>query len=124
MKAISLKPPWPWAIFNGKDIENRPWSTSYRGPILIHASKGWDQDGYEFLVNEMGLAVPVRKEHVFGTIVGSVNLIDCISANSSKWFFGPWGFVLRNPKKLRVPVPWKGRLGLFEVGDRAVVGMG
>ena len=67
----------------------------------------------------MGLTVPVRKEHVFGAIVGSVNLIDCVSANSSRWFFGPWGFVLRNPKKFKIPVPWKGELKLFEVGDGA-----
>lgn len=47
MKAISLWQPWAWAILHaGKRIENRyradgekPALCSYRGPLLIHASK-------------------------------------------------------------------------------------
>ena len=36
MKALSLRPHWAYAIFHlGKDIENRTWSTAYRGPLLI-----------------------------------------------------------------------------------------
>jgi hypothetical protein len=40
MKALSIHQPWTWAILNaGKTVENRRWSTSQRGPLLIHASK-------------------------------------------------------------------------------------
>lgn len=40
MKALSLWQPWATLIANGaKQIETRSWSTSYRGPILIHAAK-------------------------------------------------------------------------------------
>lgn len=39
MKALSLIQPWADAVvFLGKDIENRVWSTSFRGLFLIHAS--------------------------------------------------------------------------------------
>jgi hypothetical protein len=41
MKALSIRQPWAWLILNaGKDIENRDWLTRFRGPFLIHASKG------------------------------------------------------------------------------------
>jgi hypothetical protein len=39
MKIISIRQPWADLIVNGsKNIENRSWPTSYRGPVLIHAS--------------------------------------------------------------------------------------
>lgn len=42
MKALSFRQPWAHAVLHlGKRIENRQWSgCAYRGPILIHASKG------------------------------------------------------------------------------------
>jgi len=43
MKAILIRQPWAWLIVHGyKDVENRTWSTKYRGPILIHAGKTLD----------------------------------------------------------------------------------
>lgn len=39
MKALSVKQPYATLICAGvKDIENRAWSTDYRGRVLIHAS--------------------------------------------------------------------------------------
>lgn len=38
IRALTVKQPAAWAIFHrGKDVENRPWATKYRGPLLIHA---------------------------------------------------------------------------------------
>jgi hypothetical protein len=46
--ALSIRQPWAWLILHaGKDIENRDWPTKYRGPFLIHASKGMTRDEYE-----------------------------------------------------------------------------
>ena len=40
MKALTIFQPWASAIAIGaKRIETRSWSTSYRGPIAIHAGK-------------------------------------------------------------------------------------
>ncbi len=40
MKAITLHQPWATLVALGeKKIETRSWSTSYRGPLAIHASK-------------------------------------------------------------------------------------
>jgi hypothetical protein len=39
MKALTLWQPWATLIANGtKTIETRSWSTSYRGPLAIHAA--------------------------------------------------------------------------------------
>jgi len=40
MCALSIRHSWAWLIVNGyKPIDNRDWSTTYRGEFLIHASK-------------------------------------------------------------------------------------
>lgn len=40
MKALSIQEPWATRIAQGKKtIETRTWKTSYRGPILLCASK-------------------------------------------------------------------------------------
>ena len=116
MKAISLRPPWPYAIFHlGKNVENRTWRTAYRGPLLIHASKNWHQDGFDFLVSMTGKAIPGKEYHIYGALVGKVDLVDCVDRSGSRWFYGPWGWVLKGAKEFKCPVPYPGQLGLFDV---------
>ena len=113
MKTLSIRQPWAWLIVSGiKNIENRKWATKYRGTLLIHASKKWDQAGFDF-ANAMGKFVPDRKDHVFGAIVGKVNLVDCVTSHGSRWFFGSQGFVLEDPGKFTTPIPCRGQLGLW-----------
>ena len=39
MKALSIRQPWAGLIIAGiKTIENGPWRTNFRGPLLIQAS--------------------------------------------------------------------------------------
>ena len=38
--------------------------------------------------------------HYRGGIVGVVHVVDCITAHSSPWFTGPWGWVLRDARPL------------------------
>jgi len=41
---LSLRQPWAWAVLSaGKTIENRKWSTSFRGVFLLHAAS-WPGD--------------------------------------------------------------------------------
>ena len=50
MKALSILQPWAWLIVHGpKDVENRTWSTPFRGEFLVHAGKGFDRKGYYFV---------------------------------------------------------------------------
>lgn len=124
MKALSIRQPWAWLILNaGKNIENRAWSTRLRGRILIHAAQGMTRDehqaGQDTLIDtgNRTLELPGFTNLPRGGIVGSVEIVGCVRWSNSPWFFGPWGFVLRNPRALAEPIPWKGQLGFFEVPD-------
>jgi hypothetical protein len=46
VKALTVRQPWAEAIACGaKLVENRSFSASYRGPLAIHAAKGWAEWG-------------------------------------------------------------------------------
>ncbi len=110
MKAITIKQPWAWAIIhNGKDIENRTWKTKYRGKILIHAGKQIDKNAPKELLQMFFK----QNKDPLGAIIGQVEITDCVDHSSSKWFQGPYGFVLKNPEDLPA-VKTKGQLGLWE----------
>lgn len=121
MKALSIRQPWAWLILNaGKDIENRDWHTHVRGRVLVHAAKGMTRAEYE---DAYDTAMHINPSILFpdlplqrGGIVGSVEIVDCVEKSTSPWFFGRYGFVLRNPKPLPF-TPWKGQLGFFDVPD-------
>lgn len=126
MKALSIRQPWAWAILlAGKDVENRSWSTPVRGRVLIHASahlrtREFDED-CSFITRISGEPVLSHYYMRFGGIVGSVEIVDCVVTSASPWFFGPWGFVLRDPRPLPF-VPLRGQLGFFDVPDELVRG--
>src|SRR5690606_20923045 len=123
MKALSVRQPWAWLIASGhKDIENRSWPTRYRGRMLIHASKGMTRKEYddvlEFLItyclHDAAKALPKFHELDRGGIVGTVDIVDCVSDSDSPWFFGKHGFVLQNQEALPFR-ECKGALGFFEI---------
>jgi hypothetical protein len=115
MKCLSLTQPWAWAVCAAlKDVENRKWHTHYRGEILIHASKGYDKIG-ELVLRENGIIPPSSLELNYGGIQGKTIITDCVRVHTSKWFFGPWGFVLNGSMMFKEFIPWPGRLGLFEI---------
>ena len=111
MKAISIRQPWCHRIlYDGKNVENRDWPTRFRGPVLIHASKGFDaEDRDEIRERNMQL----------GGICGIMEIVDCVQRMDSVWFGGPYGFVIRNARPLPF-VPFKGMLGFFNVPDDLV----
>ena len=114
MLTLSIQQPWAWAICNlGKDIENRSWPTKVRGAFLIHAGKRVDQDGYDYLYDEWRVEAPDKKNIGCGGIVGIADIVDCVSKSSSPWFFGPFGFVLREQRPLAF-MPLKGTVKFFD----------
>lgn len=122
--ALSIRQPWAWAIINaGKDIENRDWSTKFRGPVCIHAAKGMTQGEFDSFVDLSrvmfreglwkGDFIPERKALSRGGIVGVCDIVDCVNASESPWFFGRYGFVLKNARPVEF-IPVKGALGFFD----------
>lgn len=119
--ALSVRQPWAWAIIHaGKDIENRSWQAvnhglRQRGRIAIHAAKGMTKAEYwearEF-IDRLGYTCPDPHALPRGGIIGSVEVIDVAKQHDSRWFFGPRGLVLRDPRPSRF-IPAKGALGYF-----------
>jgi hypothetical protein len=57
--ALTLWRPWPSFIVamppsRAKNIENRPWTTSYRGWFWAHAGKAIDEDAFDFATTAVG----------------------------------------------------------------------
>lgn len=53
MKTLTLTQPWATLVAIGaKKIETRGWQTSYRGPLAIHAAKGFPQWAQELCFTE------------------------------------------------------------------------
>jgi ADP-ribose pyrophosphatase YjhB (NUDIX family) len=85
--ALSLRQPWLWCVLHlGKCIENRVWSTDYRGPVLLHASATMTKADYENAVETcdyvlgMGHWLPERKDPLIqrGGFVGRARIAGII----------------------------------------------
>ena len=120
MKALSLWQPWAWLVVAGhKDIENRTWTTRFRGRIYIHAAKRKPPRYAQYWAIG-GKDIPTDLPR--GCIVGEVDIVDCIAYADAPseyyrnpWFTGPYGLVLKNPVLYDTPIPYRGALGFFEV---------
>lgn len=129
MRALSIRAPWWWFIlYGGKDIENRDWPTAFRGTVYVHASKWFsikqvidDSEqasdlirAHNFMKSECSAEITYRQmRDLGGHLVGTVDIVGCVSNSTSPWFVGNYGFVLANPKPLESPILCKGALGLF-----------
>jgi hypothetical protein len=117
MKALSIRQPYAWLIARGiKDIENRDWPTTFRGRVLIHAGLTYPKRDYRDDAESFGQqygAYPAHDQMV-GGIVGVATIVDCVQQSESKWFNGPFGFVMANAREIPF-VPCKGALGFFDV---------
>lgn len=124
MKALTIKQPWAsLIIYGGKDIENRTWRTNVRGRIAIHSSNKSDEKDFQKaaeVVSRIGSEQAQRflsfGAFPTGVILGTVELTDCkcYDDTGSPWYWGPFGFFLRDPQPLVVPVPAKGKQWFWE----------
>jgi len=124
MRTLSIRQPWAWLIVHGhKDVENRDWTTGYRGPLLIHASKTLVKRDYvqvaQQVLDDFGLVVPALEVVERGGIVGVAELVDCVVDSASRWFTGEVGLLLRGARPLAF-YPCKGALGFFHTPAAAV----
>ena len=122
MKCLSVSQPFADLIITGKKtIELRKWNTNFRGEFLIHAPLKVRNDDCKRL--------KLNKKFVRGAIVGKATIYDVKKYNSIKELQKDkkshyasqdlenkkFGFMLKNAKQFRIPIPCKGRLGLFDV---------
>jgi hypothetical protein len=139
MKALSVMQPWATLIALGaKRIETRSWSTSYRGPLAIHASSRMSREA------AMSLRAPRIREALgaggyhqgsdtasnpfglpLGAVIAMVTLVDVqritpehVPAEPERSFGdytpGRFAWFFHNVRQLPEPVDAKGALGLWE----------
>lgn len=128
-RALTIRQPWAWATMNGgKDVENRPWQTNYRGTLYIHSGladiSDEDQENANIATainaaREAGRSVDLK----FGYVLGHANLIGIHHANDCRTTTGalcsPWALAgnyhwqLADPRPLTCPFPEKGKQGLW-----------
>lgn len=121
LRGLSVWQPWAWLIVHGyKPIENRTWQLTYKGPLVIHASKrrGREQeDDYKEvcrLFPDLIPRMPPLRDMPIGGIVGIVQMVDCVTEHRSPWFRGPFGFVFVDAEATEF-VEFPGKQGLFPV---------
>ena len=147
MKTLSLTQPWASLMaFGEKHIETRSWGTGYRGPLLIHASKGFPRDCRDLCEHDpvfvRALArhgITSWKQLPTGVVIARVELV---AVRGTRWLVdsepgqpewsafkatdelrfgdyseGRYGWLTRNPVRL-IPTPARGSLGLWGyIGD-------
>lgn len=149
-KTISLLQPWATLWVLGLKIhETRSWYTPYRGPLLIHASKGKDPLGrrlHEYLrggalfgvYDELRQAVeqdelPPFDQLPFGAIIGELLLCKCLPTSASdsmpnvesldymlgNYEYGRFAWRATDFKPFANPIPCKGSLGIWNASIHA-----
>ena len=124
MKILSVRQPWAWLIVAGyKPVENRTWRTSYRGPLLIHASQAMEPEDFPMQrewIETCGLVIP--EDLPRGAIVGAATLTDVwdkkkFERPGIRWFEGPYGFKMEDAVEFAEPIPCRGQLGIRDISD-------
>ena len=121
MKCLSVSQPFANLIVQGKKtIELRRWNTNFRGEFLIHSPQKIRKEDCNRL--------KITEKLITGAIIGKAEIYDVkkYKSNSeikkdskkhlaSKKFQSKYGFLLKNAKQFRIPIPCKGQLGFFDV---------
>lgn len=91
LHAISIRQPWAYAILHfGKNVENKPLRTHYRGRILIQSSLTVEY-------REARTCGVDPDELTIGAIIGSVEIVDCVRNAKSPWAIrGQWHWILKS----------------------------
>jgi len=115
MKIIAVRQPWAHLIVAGiKPVENRTWLINYRGPLAILASRQRAARSIEDIEEHYDVCIP--RDLPVGGIVGVVDIIDVVRDHPSRFFVGPYGFVLTNARPVAF-IPMRGRLNMWDAPD-------
>lgn len=118
-RALTIHQPWASLIACGeKTVENRTWSTSYRGPVLIHASVNRKlRPLYDEAVAK-GFDIPA--EPIYGQVLAVATLVDCVAREqlaapygTDPFAEGPICWCLSDIVRLAAPLPLVGQQGLY-----------
>lgn len=116
LRCLSVHQPWAWAICAGlKRIENRTWTTNYRGLVCIHAAAA--KERLAKFVRQVGDGRVPPLAQITGAIVGVTELTGVVELNESlesdASAIGPICWIFERGRLLAEPVPCKGKTSLF-----------
>jgi hypothetical protein len=117
IRCLAGHQPFAWAVMTGvKDIENRSWSTDYRGPIVILASSRKTD------VNQLTKASKLpERNFVYSAVRGIVDLVDVVPMSEdlepNPWAFGPYCWRVANPRLFPEAIPAKGKRMLYAIDE-------
>lgn len=145
MKALTLTQPWASLVASGaKRFETRSWNTNYRGPLAIHAAKGFPKAAKAFSCDEFvqeGIQYRLPSELPRGGVLCVVELVDVMRVDrllneghgftiidkakgrmhlpAKQYLFGDFGegryaWLLGDVRRFDDPHPATGRLGLWD----------
>lgn len=120
LRGLTVAQPWAACIAHlGKTVENRTWTTKYRGPVAIHAARRYDPHGAPHAERLAGQRFhPTHgPAGIRGAIVALADLVDVhrCDGSCSAWADpSQWHFVLADVRPT-VPIPVRGALGLWRV---------
>ena len=123
MKCLSVSQPYADLIVQGKKtIELRTWNTKYRGEFLVHAPSKIKKDACKKLgIDETKLrtGVIIGKAEIYDVkIYDSVSELELDYKKhfaTEEFLQHKYAFLLKNPQELKIPIPYKGSLGFFNV---------
>lgn len=133
VRALSIWRPWAGLIAARiKPVENRPWSSPYRGELWVHAASKWDGEGCRRFFDHRGidpeLACSWDPDAHPGGIVAVAELAEVCTASANAGEVvcgcGPWAARGQNHLRLEqvialpAPVPCRGQLGLWTPDQR------
>jgi len=139
MRALTLTQPWATLIAIGaKKVETRSWPTAYRGPLAIHAAKGFPgwakayiyDDRFVHVLQAAGFThwkqLPLGMVLCTCRLVGTFRtergaqatlLADPLSEQErafGDYTPGRWAWNLADVQPFASPIPATGALGLWE----------
>jgi len=122
MNALTFRPHLAWLVVNGyKDVDNNLIPTTVRGRVGIHANSSPVTPAEYERFRDMCRKFQIKKypkRNGFQTegIIGSVKIDGCVVDSNSFWFSGPYGYLLKHPRKTRFQST-KGKQVYFDAGD-------
>jgi len=133
MKALTISQPFASMIATGeKFVENRRWSTTYRGPLAIHAGRGsqyldraelrrWPT-GCVLAVGTLLACWPLGglRRAARGCVIArsAVTVGDVLDHRHTE---GPWCWILVDVRRYRDPIPALGSQGLWDWNEPELV---
>ncbi len=138
MKVLSLTQPYATLMdLDLKRIETRSWATRYRGPLAIHAAKGFPRWARELTYQKPFCTVLLQHDLrlvdlPLGAILCVVEVVDCVSTDTpdldavlryrgaeherafGDYASGRFMWITEHLRRLPDPIQARGSLGLWD----------